>query len=80
MSANDKRRRARVQGGWAAPAKAGTKPQPKSPPKHSDNTACTSSAPAWMGKTVDCPVKEQKFVYQEPTEEIRMKAEPKVIE
>lgn len=50
-------RRARVQGGWAAPKNIRSdrdKPKP-------------STAPVWLGKNVDQP-KEHKFVFEEPEE------------
>ena len=67
---SDKRRRARVQGGWAAPATTkgrGRAPTTSTPPRAS---TCTNAAPAWLGKTVDCPNKPTKFVYEEPEEVI----------
>jgi len=57
----DKRRRTRVQGGWAVTEKAkrSDADKPKVPP-----------APAWLAKTVDVPQQttRQKFVYEETTE------------
>lgn len=59
MSA-DKRRRARVQGGWSAPQK----PKVNSKPTLGANNPAGAG---WLGKTVDTPIKE-KFVYQNPDE------------
>ena len=58
MSA-DKRRRARVQGGWAAPAKnvRSDMHRPKAGPE-----------PAWLAKNVDQPTAQKKFVYEQPDE------------
>ena len=63
MSA-DKRRRARVQGGWAAPAPAKSRNQPATVklPLNTAGAAC-------LGKTVDVS-NPQKFVFQE-SEEVR---------
>lgn len=52
-----KKRRARVQGGWAAPSNIRSdRDKPKAP-----------IGPAWLGKNVDQPV-ERKFVYEKPEE------------
>ncbi|KAK2179203.1 hypothetical protein NP493_506g01030 [Ridgeia piscesae] len=59
----DKRRRTRVQGGWAVTEKA----------KRSDaDKTKVPPAPAWLAKTVDVPQQttRQKFVYEETTEEL----------
>lgn len=66
---DDKRRRARVQGGWAAPAKDVRSDRNKMKP---------APAPAWMGRNVDqCKIsppqdsashEEKKYVYHEPDE------------
>lgn len=54
-----KKRRARVQGGWAAPTNVRSdRDKPKVP-----------AGPAWLGKNVDQPV-ERKFVYEKPEEVI----------
>ena len=54
---SDKRRRARVQGGWAPPTNARSdRDKPKAP-----------IAPNWYGKTVDQP-SPKKFVFETPTE------------
>ena len=57
----DKRRRARVQGGWAATEK---------PVRSDANKPKVPPAPAWLAKTVDVPMQTtaQKFVYEEPAE------------
>lgn len=53
------KRRARVQGGWAAPTNVRSdRDKPKVP-----------AGPAWLGKNVDQPV-ERKFVYEKPEEVI----------
>ncbi|CAH1798385.1 unnamed protein product [Owenia fusiformis] len=68
MSA-DRRRRARVQGGWAAPS-AG--------PRSDRNKPTMPQQPAWTGKTVDQPT-EKKFVFQKPEQEMRQAPEEEVI-
>nr|XP_022289970.1 alpha-ketoglutarate-dependent dioxygenase alkB homolog 3-like [Crassostrea virginica] len=56
-----KKRRARVQGGWAAPSNVRSdRDKPKAP-----------IGPAWLGKNVDQPV-ERKFVYEKPEEDNRV--------
>lgn len=65
---SDKRRRARVQGGWAPPTNTRSdRDKPKVPP-----------VPNWYGKTVDQPL-PKKFVYEPPAEENRQKPPDKVI-
>lgn len=65
---SDKRRRSRVQGGWAPPTNARSdRDKPKVP-----------ATPNWYGKTVDQP-SPKKFVYEPPTEEVRKKPADKVI-
>ena len=59
---SDKRRRARVQGGWAAPPSKPSKPQARQK---------LPVAPAWLANTVDVPNNKSAFTYQEP-EEVRM--------
>ena len=59
MSA-DKRRHARVQGGWAAPPKQD---------RDVKSNKLRPAGPGWLGKTVDSPEKK-KFVYEEPQEVI----------
>lgn len=55
------KRRARVQGGWAAPTNVRSdRDKPKVP-----------AGPAWLGKNVDQPV-ERKFVYEKPEEDNRV--------
>ena len=55
---SDKRRRARVQGGWAPPTNSRSdRDKPKAP-----------SIPNWYGKTVDQPSSSKKFVYEQPKE------------
>ncbi|KAL8573515.1 hypothetical protein ACOMHN_047786 [Nucella lapillus] len=68
MSA-DKRRRARVQGGWAAPPKnvRSDMHKPKAAPE-----------PAWLARNVDQPT-QKKFVYEQPEEEFQVKPEEIVI-
>ncbi len=62
MSGN-RRRQARVQGGWAAASAPSRKPatSEKSQP-------VASNPPAWTGKNIDGEAK-QTFVFEEPTEE-----------
>ena len=55
---SEKRRRARVQGGWAASS--------SSRPRSDDHKPKVQVGPSWMGKTVDSP--QKKLVYEEPTE------------
>lgn len=76
MSA-DKRRRARVQGGWSAPPKTklnDAPPAAKNPtgphPHPLAEQALMSGevgGPGWLGKTADAPIKET-FVYHNPGE------------
>ncbi|XP_074660737.1 alpha-ketoglutarate-dependent dioxygenase alkB homolog 3-like isoform X1 [Tubulanus polymorphus] len=64
---NEKRRRARVQGGWCPPTNVRSdKDKPKSQP-----------CPAWTNKTVDNP-QSKNFTFEEP-EEVRMKPPEKVL-
>ncbi|XP_072278314.1 alpha-ketoglutarate-dependent dioxygenase alkB homolog 3 isoform X2 [Pyxicephalus adspersus] len=67
---DDKRRRARVQGAWAGPAKANphTAPRP---------AAATGQAQRW-GHEHD--ISDKQFVYKEPAEVVRRIPEPRVIE
>ena len=61
MSA-DKRRRARVQGGWAAPG-----PKIKAQPVQTQRPAANTVGIACLGKTIDVPNSE-KFTFKEPEE------------
>ncbi|XP_046342891.2 alpha-ketoglutarate-dependent dioxygenase alkB homolog 3-like [Haliotis rufescens] len=68
----DKRRRARVQGGWAPPSVSNVRSdrdKPKMP-----------AGPAWLGKNIDqgSQSSEKKFVFEE-TDEIRQKPPDQVI-
>ncbi|KAK7494562.1 hypothetical protein BaRGS_00014215 [Batillaria attramentaria] len=65
----DRRRRARVQGGWAAPVRnvRSDKDKPKA-----------MAEPAWLAKTVDDPV-PKKFTYEQPQEDFRVKPEELII-
>lgn len=54
---SDKKKRNRVQGGWAAPTNV----------RSDRNKPKAQVSPAWTGKIVDQP-KERKFVYEEPVE------------
>lgn len=57
----EKKKRSRVQGGWAAPTNIRSdRDKPK-----------IEQAPAWLGKTVDQPV-EKKFVYEEQQEDCKV--------
>ncbi|XP_064627405.1 alpha-ketoglutarate-dependent dioxygenase alkB homolog 3-like [Lineus longissimus] len=64
--ADDRRRKARVQGGWAGPSKPAPRSdrnKPKLPP-----------TPAWVASnSVDQPALQKKFVYQQPAEGIKAK-------
>lgn len=68
---SEKRRRARVQGGWAPPQSTRSdKDKPKA-------AVCQN----WMAKNIDQYGKsEKKFVYEQPPEENRQKPPDKVIE
>jgi len=78
---SEKRRKARVQGGWAAaPKSKASEPVPRASTCQTVSSSQSNAAPAWLGKTVDCPQKPEKFTYQEPNEEILFKKEPKVID
>ena len=58
MSTSDRRRRARVQGGWAS-SSAG--------PRSDAHRDPAPLAPAWTDKTVDSPEhKPRCYVYEEP--------------
>ncbi|XP_013379464.1 alpha-ketoglutarate-dependent dioxygenase alkB homolog 3 [Lingula anatina] len=65
---SEKRRRVRVQGGWAT--SSGPRSDQHKPKPHTE--------PAWLGKNVDQPT-EKKFVFQKPTELIREKPEEETI-
>ncbi|KAI0224822.1 alpha-ketoglutarate-dependent dioxygenase alkB-like protein 3 [Lamellibrachia satsuma] len=69
----DKRRRARVQGGWAATEK---------PVRSDANKPKVPPAPAWLAKTVDVPMQTtaQKFVYEEPAEEVAQVEKERLID
>ncbi len=63
---SDKRRRARIQGGWAPPSISNVRSdrdKPKMP-----------TGPAWLGKNIDQgshnTQEEKKFVFEEPDEVI----------
>nr|XP_042131708.1 alpha-ketoglutarate-dependent dioxygenase alkB homolog 3 isoform X3 [Peromyscus maniculatus bairdii] len=78
----DKRRRARVQGAWAAPAKSQATAQPG---KNLQGLAAAarsrlSQTPgqAWKNKEQQLP--ERAFVFQEPQLVVRTAPEPRVIE
>ncbi|KAK3593874.1 hypothetical protein CHS0354_011479 [Potamilus streckersoni] len=65
---SDKKRRSRVQGGWAPPTNIRSdrdKPKPE-------------KLPNWFGKNVDQPV-EKKFVYEDNTQELREKPPERVL-
>lgn len=64
----ERKRRNRVQGGWAAPTNV----------KSDRNKPKASVSPAWTGKTVDQPT-ERKFVFEEPEEELKKKPTETVI-
>ena len=52
-----RKRRSRVQGGWAAPQNVRSDRDKPKPP----------AAPNWLGKNIDQKV-EKQFVYEKPTE------------
>ena len=60
----DKRRRARIQGGWAAT---------ENNIRSDAGKPTVSAAPAWLGKTVDVPQQTtpRQFVYEKPEEVVR---------
>ena len=64
----DKRRRARIQGGWAA-TENNIRSDAGRPTR-----ATVSAAPAWLGKTVDVPQQTtpRQFVYEKPAEVVRL--------
>ncbi|CAC5403160.1 ALKBH3 [Mytilus coruscus] len=67
----DRKRRSRVQGGWAAPSNV----------RSDRNKPQIPQAPAWTGKNVDQVQQhtEKKFMFQESEEEVREKPVEKVI-
>lgn len=67
----DRKRRSRVQGGWAAPTNV----------RSDRNKAQVPQAPAWTGKNVDQVQSnsEKKFVFEEPEQEMRQKPAERVI-
>ncbi|CAG2235031.1 ALKBH3 [Mytilus edulis] len=66
----DRKRRSRVQGGWAAPSNV----------RSDRNKPQVPQAPAWTGKNVDqVQHTEKKFMFQESEEEVREKPVEKVI-
>ncbi|XP_064604784.1 alpha-ketoglutarate-dependent dioxygenase alkB homolog 3-like [Liolophura sinensis] len=77
-SSSDKRRRARVQGGWAAPQRPKKSSASSSAPSEPEKSRIYEGQ-AWMGKIVDQPTTGKKFIYREPEEEIRVKPPDKVI-
>ncbi|XP_028734836.1 alpha-ketoglutarate-dependent dioxygenase alkB homolog 3 isoform X2 [Peromyscus leucopus] len=71
----DKRRRARVQGAWAAPAKSQATAQPATAARsHLSQTP----GQAWKNKEQKLP--ERAFVFQEPQLVVRTAPEPRVID
>ncbi|ELT92602.1 hypothetical protein CAPTEDRAFT_105332 [Capitella teleta] len=65
---SDRRRRARVQGGWAAPVPAAAA---AAAGKGKEKAKLASpSPPAWLGKNVDHGPAPQKFLFKEPQEVI----------
>ncbi|XP_045198242.2 alpha-ketoglutarate-dependent dioxygenase alkB homolog 3-like [Mercenaria mercenaria] len=69
---NDKRRRARVQGGWA----------PSLNVRSDRDKAKPQNVPSWFGKNIDQvqpSSSTKKFVYEQPSEELRQKPADKVI-
>lgn len=64
----DKRRRARVQGAWAAPAV-------KRNIRSDSNKPKAEPEPAWLGKNIDQPQNNSKFVYEQPDEVCKIRPE-----
>lgn len=55
---NDKRRRARVQGGWAPPTNVRSdRDKPKQP-----------DVPKWVGKNIEPGPSQKKFVFEQSSE------------
>ena len=64
---SEKRRRARVQGGWASSTKSSSSHSRS--PRSDANKAPMPTAAAWLGQNADGKPKEtKKFVFQEPEE------------
>ena len=57
---SDRKRRSRVQGGWAPPTNV----------RSDRNKPAAQTYPNWVGKNVDQPV-DKKFVYEKPAEVIK---------
>ncbi|XP_044536925.1 alpha-ketoglutarate-dependent dioxygenase alkB homolog 3 [Gracilinanus agilis] len=73
---DDKRRRVRVQGGWAGPAKSQATGQPAFRAKGNPHQGLGQT---WMKK--ELPLPEKQFVYEEPKEEVvRRIPEPQMID
>uniref|UniRef100_A0A5F9DT98 Alpha-ketoglutarate-dependent dioxygenase alkB homolog 3 n=1 Tax=Oryctolagus cuniculus TaxID=9986 RepID=A0A5F9DT98_RABIT len=71
----DKRRRARVQGAWAAPAKSRAVTQPATTSKsHLHQT------PAQTWRSKEHPLPDREFVFREPQQVVRPVPEPRVID
>lgn len=70
----DKRRRARVQGGWATVPSA----RPNSAGCSSDGKPKVQKSPAWLAKTVDHPSPRGAFVFEAPSEKIREKPKEQI--
>ncbi|NP_001405623.1 alpha-ketoglutarate-dependent dioxygenase alkB homolog 3 isoform d [Mus musculus] len=71
----DKRQRARVQGGWATPTKSQSATQPASPAR---SRLSQTAGPAWRSKEQQqC---DRQFVFKEPQLVVRAAPEPRVIE
>ena len=71
----DKRQRARVQGGWATPTKSQSATQPASPAR---SRLSQTAGPAWRSKEQQqC---DRQFVFKEPQLVVRAAPEPRVID
>uniref|UniRef100_A0AC11EIE8 AlkB homolog 3, alpha-ketoglutarate dependent dioxygenase n=1 Tax=Ovis aries TaxID=9940 RepID=A0AC11EIE8_SHEEP len=71
----DKRRRARVQGAWAGPAKSQATAQPA---PIAENNLQQRPGKTWMNK--EQHLSDRQFVFKEPQEVVRRAPEPRVID
>uniref|UniRef100_A0A8C2RGK6 Alpha-ketoglutarate-dependent dioxygenase alkB homolog 3 n=1 Tax=Capra hircus TaxID=9925 RepID=A0A8C2RGK6_CAPHI len=71
----DKRRRARVQGAWAGPAKSQATAQPA---PTAENNLQQRPGKTWMNK--EQHLSDRQFVFKEPQEVVRRAPEPRVID
>lgn len=71
----DKRQRARVQGGWATPTKSQSAAQPATPAR---SRLSQRAGPAWRSK--EQQLCDRQFVFKEPQLVVRAAPEPRVID